>query len=243
MAYRNSIQPYRWDPLTAMTMKNLNHLQKYIGYQFKDITLLQLALTHRSANKMHNERLEFLGDSILSFVIADELYHRFLKQDEGDLSQMRASLVCGQTLAEMGKEFKLGDHLILGQGELKSGGFRRESIISDAVEAIIGAIYLDSDIENIRRLILSWYQTRLNQIQPGVKQKDAKTRLQEYLQGIRNERPCYLILEVTGDNHEQEFLIQCKIENDDHQYLGRGLSRRKAEQAAAQEALNQLGIK
>ncbi|OTQ73486.1 ribonuclease III [Gilliamella sp. N-G2] len=226
-----------------MTMKNLNHLQKSIGYQFKDITLLQLALTHRSANKMHNERLEFLGDSILSFVIADELYHRFLKQDEGDLSQMRASLVCGQTLAEMGKEFKLGDHLILGQGELKSGGFRRESIISDAVEAIIGAIYLDSDIENIRRLILSWYQTRLNQIQPGVKQKDAKTRLQEYLQGIRNERPCYLILEVTGDNHEQEFLIQCKIENDDHQYLGRGLSRRKAEQAAAQEALNQLGIK
>ena len=163
-------------------MKNLNHLQKSIGYQFKDITLLQLALTHRSANKMHNERLEFLGDSILSFVIADELYHRFLKQDEGDLSQMRASLVCGQTLAEMGKEFKLGDHLILGQGELKSGGFRRESIISDAVEAIIGAIYLDSYIENIRRLILSWYQTRLKQNKTGFKQKDSKKRLQEYLQ-------------------------------------------------------------
>ncbi|MCX8726577.1 ribonuclease III [Gilliamella sp. B2838] len=226
-----------------MMMKKFSQIQQSIGYQFNDLSLLELALTHRSANKLHNERLEFLGDSILSFVIADELYHRFIKQDEGDLSQMRASLVCGQTLAEIGKDFKLGDHLILGQGELKSGGFRRESIISDAVEAIIGAIYLDSDIENIRQLILAWYQTRLTEIKPGIKQKDAKTRLQEYLQGIHHERPCYLILEVTGDNHEQEFLIQCKIENDDNQYLGRGLSRRKAEQSAAQQALNQLGIK
>ncbi|MFQ0991573.1 ribonuclease III [Gilliamella apicola] len=224
-------------------MKKFNQIQQSIGYQFNNLTLLQLALTHRSANKLHNERLEFLGDSILSFVIANELYERFVKQDEGDLSQMRATLVCGQTLAEMGKEFKLGDYLILGQGELKSGGFRRDSIISDAVEAIIGAIYLDSNIETVRRLILTWYQNRLNKIQPGIKQKDAKTRLQEYLQGIHCERPCYLILEVTGDNHEQEFLIQCKLENDSREYLGRGLSRRKAEQAAAQEALNQLGIK
>ncbi|WP_294609474.1 ribonuclease III [uncultured Gilliamella sp.] len=224
-------------------MKKFSQIQQALGYQFKDLSLLELALTHRSANKLHNERLEFLGDSILSFVIADELYHRFVKQDEGDLSQMRATLVCGQTLAVIGKSFKLGDYLILGQGELKSGGFRRESIISDAVEAIIGAIYLDSDIETIRQLILSWYQSRLDQIKPGIKQKDAKTRLQEHLQGIRRQRPCYLILEVTGDNHEQEFLIQCKIDNDNHEYLGRGLSRRKAEQAAAQEALNQLGIK
>ncbi|WP_425337784.1 ribonuclease III [Gilliamella bombicola] len=224
-------------------MKKFSQIQQSIGYQFQDISLLELALTHRSANKLHNERLEFLGDSILSVVIADELYHRFVKQDEGDLSQMRATLVCGQTLAEIGKDFKLGDHLILGQGELKSGGFRRESIISDAVEAIIGAIYLDSNIDTIRPLILAWYQSRLNQIQPGIKQKDAKTRLQEHLQGTHRPRPCYLILEVTGDNHEQEFLIQCKIDNDNHEYLGRGLSRRKAEQAAAQEALNQLGIK
>ncbi|OCG14690.1 ribonuclease III [Gilliamella sp. WF3-4] len=224
-------------------MKTFTEIQQSIGYQFQDLSLLELALTHRSANKLHNERLEFLGDAILSFVIADELYHRFVKQDEGDLSQMRATLVCGQTLAEIGKDFKLGDHLILGQGELKSGGFRRESIISDAVEAIIGAIYLDSDIDTIRPLILSWYQTRLSQIQPGIKQKDAKTRLQEYLQGTHRPRPCYLILEVTGDNHEQEFLIQCKIDDDSHEYFGRGLSRRKAEQAAAQEALNQLGIK
>ena len=195
-------------------MKKFSQIQQSVGYQFNNLSLLELALTHRSANKLHNERLEFLGDSILSFVIANELYERFVKQDEGDLSQMRATLVCGQTLAEMGKEFKLGDYLILGQGELKSGGFRRDSIISDAVEAIIGAIYLDSNIETVRRLILTWYQTRLNQIQPGIKQKDAKTRLQEYLQGIHCERPCYLILEVTGDNHEQEFFIQCKLEND-----------------------------
>ncbi|OCG43796.1 ribonuclease III [Gilliamella sp. Choc5-1] len=224
-------------------MKKFSQIQQSIGYQFQDLSLLELALTHRSANKKHNERLEFLGDSILSFVIADELYHRFFKQDEGDLSQMRATLVCGQTLAEIGKDFKLGDDLILGQGELKSGGFRRESIISDAVEAIIGAIYLDSNIDTIRQLILSWYQTRLTQIQPGIKQKDAKTKLQEYLQGTHRPRPCYLIVEITGDNHEQEFLIQCKIDNDDREYLGRGLSRRKAEQIAAQEALNQLGIK
>ena len=226
-----------------MSIKNLKSLQQSIGYQFQKLSLLELALTHRSANKRHNERLEFLGDSILSFVIADDLFHRFRQQDEGDLSQMRASLVCGTTLAEIGKAFNLGNYLILGQGELKSGGFRRESIIADAVEAIIGAIYLDSNIENVRRLILSWYQSRLAEIKPGVKQKDSKTRLQEYLQGKHQERPCYLILEVTGDKHEQEFLIQCKLENDDHQYLGRGLSRRKAEQAAAQQALNQLGIK
>lgn len=224
-------------------MIKFSELQKALGYEFQDESLLKHALTHRSAHKVHNERLEFLGDSILSFVIADELFYRFKEVDEGDLSQMRSSLVCGQTLAVIGKEFNLGDWLILGQGELKSGGFRRESIISDAVEAIIGAIYLDSDIENARRLILSWYQSRLDEIKPGIKQKDPKTRLQEYLQGVHRERPLYLIIEVIGNNHEQEFVIQCKLDDDDREYLGRGLSRRKAEQAAAQEALNQLGVK
>lgn len=224
-------------------MKELSQLQTALGYQFKNKSLLEHGLTHRSANKRHNERLEFLGDSILSFVIADALFHRFPKVDEGDLSQMRSSLVCGEMLAIIGKDFGLGDWLILGQGELKSGGFRRESIISDAVEAIIGAVYLDSDIETIRSLILNWYQSRLDQISPGIKQKDSKTRLQEYVQGIHQERPLYLILEVTGNNHEQEFLIQCKLENDDNAYLGRGLSRRKAEQVAAQAALDQLGVK
>lgn len=218
-------------------------LQKQINYSFKNIDLLIHALTHRSANKIHNERLEYLGDSILSYVIAEALFERFPKVDEGDLSQMRSSLVCGETLAKIGQNFNIGDSMILGPGELKSGGHRRESIISDAVEAIIGAIYLDSDIQTIKQLILAWYQTRLVQIQPGIKQKDSKTRLQEYLQGQRQNRPVYLIVEVIGDDHDQEFVVQCKLENDNNQYLGRGVNRRKAEQAAAQMAIDNLGIK
>ena len=218
-------------------------LQKQINYSFKNIDLLIHALTHRSANKIHNERLEYLGDSILSYVIAEALFERFPKVDEGDLSQMRSSLVCGETLAKMGQNFNIGDSMILGPGELKSGGHRRESIISDAVEAIIGAIYLDSDIQTIKQLILAWYQTRLVQIQPVIKQKDSKTRLQEYLQGQRQNRPVYLIVEVIGDDHDQEFVVQCKLENDNNQYLGRGVNRRKAEQAAAQMAIDKLGIK
>ena len=218
-------------------------LQKQINYSFKNIDLLIHALTHRSANKIHNERLEYLGDSILSYVIAEALFERFPKVDEGGLSQMRSSLVCGETLAKMGQNFNIGDSMILGPGELKSGGHRRESIISDAVEAIIGAIYLDSDIQTIKQLILAWYQTRLVQIQPGIKQKDSKTRLQEYLQGQRQNRPVYLIVEVIGDDHDQEFVVQCKLENNDNQYLGRGVNRRKAEQAAAQMAIDKLGIK
>ncbi|MBC9131253.1 ribonuclease III [Frischella sp. Ac48] len=218
-------------------------LQKLIGYTFNNIDLLNHALTHRSANKIHNERLEYLGDSILSFVIAEALFNRFPNVDEGDLSQMRSSLVCGEMLAIIGQNFSIGEYMILGQGELKSGGHRRESIISDALEAIIGAIYLDSNIQTVKQLILLWYQTRLNEIQPGIKQKDPKTRLQEYLQGLRLARPVYLIIEVIGDDHEQEFVVQCKLDGDNNRYLGRGVSRRKAEQAAAQMAIEKLGIK
>lgn len=218
-------------------------LQKLIGYTFNNIDLLNHALTHRSANKIHNERLEYLGDSILSFVIAEALFNRFPNVDEGDLSQMRSSLVCGEMLAIIGQNFSIGEYMILGQGELKSGGHRRESIISDALEAIIGAIYLDSNIQTVKQLILLWYQTRLNEIQPGIKQKDSKTRLQEYLQGLRLARPVYLIIEVIGDDHDQEFVVQCKLDGDNNRYLGRGVSRRKAEQAAAQMAIEKLGIK
>ncbi len=139
------------------------------------------ALTHRSAISKHNERLEFLGDSILSYVIANALYHRFPRVDEGDMSRMRATLVRGNTLAELAREFELGECLRLGPGELKSGGFRRESILADTVEALIGGVFLDSDIQTVEKLILNWYQTRLDEISPGDKQKDPKTRLQEYL--------------------------------------------------------------
>ncbi|MBD0787408.1 ribonuclease III [Vibrio sp. Y2-5] len=218
----------------------VSRLEKKLSYQFNDPELLDLALTHRSANGKHNERLEFLGDSILSFVIADDLYHRFPKINEGDMSRMRATLVRGHTLAELGREFELGDYLKLGPGELKSGGFRRDSILADAVEAIIGAIYLDSGTEAVRSIILSWYQTRLDAIKPGVSQKDPKTRLQEFLQGRRKPLPVYTVTNIKGEAHNQEFTVSCDVAGIGMPVIGKGTSRRKAEQAAAETALEQL---
>ncbi|THE58799.1 ribonuclease III [Vibrio parahaemolyticus] len=218
----------------------IDKLERKLGYQFKDAGLINLALTHRSANSKHNERLEFLGDSILSFVIADDLYHRFPKVNEGDMSRMRATLVRGHTLAELGREFDLGDYLKLGPGELKSGGFRRDSILADAVEAIIGAIYLDSDIEKVRSIVLSWYNSRLEAIKPGVSQKDPKTRLQEFLQGRRKPLPIYTVTNIKGEAHNQEFTVECEVAGVDKPVIGKGTSRRKAEQAAAETALEQL---
>ncbi len=218
----------------------IDKLERKLGYQFKDAGLINLALTHRSANSKHNERLEFLGDSILSFVIADDLYHRFPKVNEGDMSRMRATLVRGHTLAELGREFDLGDYLKLGPGELKSGGFRRDSILADAVEAIIGAIYLDSGIEKVRSIVLSWYNSRLEAIKPGVSQKDPKTRLQEFLQGRRKPLPVYTVTNIKGEAHNQEFTVECEVAGVDKPVIGKGTSRRKAEQAAAETALEQL---
>ncbi|EGQ7769294.1 ribonuclease III [Vibrio parahaemolyticus] len=218
----------------------IDKLERKLGYQFKDAGLINLALTHRSANSKHNERLEFLGDSILSFVIADDLYHRFPKVNEGDMSRMRATLVRGHTLAELGREFDLGDYLKLGPGELKSGGFRRDSILADVVEAIIGAIYLDSDIEKVRSIVLSWYNSRLEAIKPGVSQKDPKTRLQEFLQGRRKPLPVYTVTNIKGEAHNQEFTVECEVAGVDKPVIGKGTSRRKAEQAAAETALEQL---
>jgi len=218
----------------------INRLETKLGYQFNDAELLTLALTHRSANGKHNERLEFLGDSILSFVIADDLYHRFPKINEGDMSRMRATLVRGHTLAELGREFELGDYLKLGPGELKSGGFRRDSILADAVEAIIGAIYLDSGTEVVRGIILSWYNERLEAIKPGVSQKDPKTRLQEFLQGRRKPLPVYTVTNIKGEAHNQEFTVACDVAGIGMPVIGKGTSRRKAEQAAAETALEQL---
>jgi ribonuclease-3 len=222
--------------MTTLTDK----LQREIGYQFNTAALLELALTHRSANGTHNERLEFLGDSILSFVIADDLYHRFPKVDEGDMSRMRATLVRGNTLAEIGREFSLGEVLRLGPGELKSGGYRRDSILADAVEALIGAIFLDSDIDTVQRIILNWYQQRLNTIEPGVSQKDPKTRLQEHLQGKRKPLPSYTVMKVRGEAHNQEFTVECQVAGLERSVIGKGSSRRKAEQAAAELALQKL---
>ncbi|WP_341503243.1 ribonuclease III [Gallaecimonas sp. GXIMD4217] len=218
----------------------LDTLYRRLGYRFESQALIKQALTHRSAGGQHNERLEYLGDSILSFVIADALYHQFPKVNEGDMSRMRATLVRGKTLAELGKEFALGDFLRLGPGELKSGGFRRESILADAVEAIIGAIYLDAGLEKAREMILSWYAERLKAIQPGVAQKDPKTRLQEYLQGRRLPLPGYVVEKVEGEAHNQTFTVSCQVEGLANPMIGIGSSRRKAEQAAAEQALEQL---
>ncbi len=219
---------------------NKDRLTRTIGYQFKNQDLLIQALTHRSAAHKHNERLEFLGDSILSIVISDALYHQFPKSTEGDLSRMRASLVCGDTLAVIAQEFVLGDYLKLGPGELKSGGFRRESILADAVEAVIGAIYLDSDLETCRKLVLAWYDRRLKKIKPDVSHKDPKTLLQEHLQGLKRPLPEYKVIDIKGEAHNQTFTVECAVDNMHEPETGVGGSRRKAEQNAAAQMLEQL---
>ncbi|MDA7747095.1 ribonuclease III [Psychromonas sp.] len=223
----------------SMKEQELKRLEARIGYQFSDFSLLKQALTHRSALGLHNERLEFLGDSILSFAISTDLYSRFPKVDEGDLSRMRATLVCGKMLSEVGREFVLSDCLILGPGELKSGGFRRDSIIADGVEAIIGAVFLDSDIDTANKLVLKWFASRLKAIKPGISQKDPKTRLQEHLQSRKQALPVYEVLDVKGEAHNQQFTMSCAIEGM-KPVEGKGTSRRKAEQLAAQAMLTAL---
>lgn len=212
-------------------------LSKNIGYNFKNSALLSQAITHRSAKGHHNERLEFLGDSILGFVIAEALFEQFPKHDEGDLTRMRSSLVKGVTLAEIGRDFDLGDYLILGPGELKSGGHRRESILEDAIEAIIGAVYLDSDIAVCKAIILTWFASRLSAIKPGNEQKDPKTRLQEYVQGRKIPLPVYEVIDTTGQSHNQQFTVRCSTQVIDSEVIAKGTSRRKAEQEAAQQVL------
>jgi len=215
----------------------MNKLSKKLGYTFKQPKLLIQALTHRSAKGEHNERLEFLGDSILGFVIAQTLFEMFPKQNEGDLTRMRSSLVKGVTLAEVGRAFDLGEYLILGPGELKSGGHRRESILEDAIEAIIGAVFLDSDINTCKNLILTWFEKRLAVIKPGNEQKDPKTRLQEYLQGRKIALPSYEVTDIKGQSHNQEFTVRCSTSVIGKEVVAKGTSRRKAEQAAAQQVL------
>ncbi|CUX96363.1 ribonuclease III [Candidatus Doolittlea endobia] len=219
-----------------------NKLQKKLGYTFQQHDLLLQALTHRSASCRHNERLEFLGDSILSYVIANALYQRFPRVNEGDMSRMRATLVRGETLVEIAREFELNKCLRLGPGELKSGGFRRESILADTVEALIGGVFLDSNIQIANKLILDWYRSRLDGISPGDKQKDPKTRLQEYLQGRHLPLPTYQVVQVHGEAHDQKFTIHCPISGLTQQVVGNGSSRRKAEQAAAKQALKLLEL-
>ncbi len=216
----------------------LSRLMPLLGYQFEQIGLLQQALTHRSCKGRHNERLEFLGDAILSMVIAEALYQHFPNAKEGELTRMRASLVKGVTLAEIAGELCIADYLRLGPGEMKSGGHRRESILADAFEAILGAIYLDGGLEVCKERILFWFAGRLQRITPQ-QQKDSKTRLQEYLQGRRLALPVYQVEQTLGEAHNQQFTVSCTIEGR-APVLATGSSRRKAEQDAAHTMLEQI---
>ncbi len=221
-------------------MSNIAQLQQALGYEFADPTLLTTALTHRSAGSGNNERLEFLGDSVVNHVIAEALYQRFPRAREGELSRMRASLVKGDTLGTVGRELGLGEHLLLGPGERKSGGFRRSSILADALEAVAGAILLDGGIERCRDCLLRWFASRLDSPAVGDAGKDPKTRLQEYLQGRGQPLPSYELLGVQGDDHDRLFNVACRLAHSDLVAKGSGRSRRKAEQAAAREALARL---
>lgn len=216
------------------------HLSDHLGYDFKDKKLLELALTHRSVSGKNNERLEFLGDALLNFIIAESLYQRYPNLKEGELSRLRANLVNGSTLAALAREFKLGNCLILGIGELKSGGFQRDSILADTLEAIIAAIFLDADINICRERILNWYDSRLNNPLSMKQLKDPKTRLQEYLQSHHLPLPRYSILSIEGEAHAQTFYVQCQVEGISVITKSMGTTRRAAEQQAADDFLTEI---
>jgi len=218
----------------------MNKLQQKINYQFKDAALLKLALTHRSMGSNNNERLEFLGDSILGVVISRELYKRFDHVDEGKLSRLRSHLVRGQTLAQLAGKLELSDILILGSGELKSGGFKRESIQADAVEAIFGAVLLDSDFETVNTVILDLYRDLLDDINPNDSLKDPKTKLQEYLQKRSNTLPKYELVKTVGKDHNAVFTVNCSLQDQALQIEQSAKSIKRAEQLCAQILLDKL---
>jgi len=220
-----------------------DNLGTFTGYQFRHKELLEQALTHRSFSRnLNNERLEFLGDSILNLVISNHIYLQFDGATEGDLSRIRASLVKQETLADVARAIGLGDHIRLGGGELKSGGFRRASILSDALEALIAAIYLDSDYARTESVILHLFRDLLQNVDAGSKLKDAKTRLQEYLQARQKELPLYTVEQTSGKSHSQVFTVSCELADLELQDHGKGSSRKKAEQQAAQNILDRLGL-
>ena len=221
---------------------NLSRLERKLGYSFKDQDLMILALTHRSFAGRNNERLEFLGDAILNFVAGEALFERFPQAREGQLSRLRARLVKGETLAVLARGFELGEYLRLGSGELKSGGFRRESILADALEALIGAIYLDAGMDAARERVLDWLTGELDGLTLVDTNKDPKTRLQEFLQSRACELPRYEVVDVQGEPHCRTFMVECQVALLNEKTLGQGGSRRIAEQVAAAAALIALGV-
>jgi ribonuclease-3 len=221
-------------------MAGLDTLQAALGYQFVDPGLLQQALTHRSHNAHHNERLEFLGDSVVNFVVAALLYQRFADIDEGDLSRLRASLVKQASLADIAARLTLSQYLRLGEGELKSGGFRRPSILADALEAIFGAVFLDGGFDAAQAVVRRQYEPLLVDIDPKTLGKDAKTLLQELLQARKIDLPAYAVIATHGAAHNQLFEVECVVSALDIKVTAGGGSRRAAEQSAAKLAIQAI---
>lgn len=228
------------EKLSVERLAKLHQLAKKLDYKYQDISYLQHALTHCSVGSKNNERLEFLGDSLVNFMIADILFHQFSNLAEGDMSRVRAHLVKGDTLAVIGREYNLSDYLVLGPGELKSGGFRRDSIIADAVEAIIASVYEDGGLDVCRELVNRLYDGRLQILDPKKVGKDAKTRLQEWLQSENQPLPEYSIISVNGAAHAQQFTVSCYVEKLNTKFEATASNRRKAEQKAAEFALDAL---
>ena len=210
------------------------------GHRFSDPDLLRRALTHRSAGSANNERLEFLGDALVNLLIAEVLHARAPRADEGMLTRARAQLVRESALAEVARGIDIGDRLVLGPGELKSGGFRRESILADALEALVAAIYLDAGFETCRSVVLNWFEPLLARLEIGRIEKDPKTRLQEWLQARQHALPDYVLIGTEGDEHDKTFRVACQLPELSLDTDGAGGSRRQAEQNAAAQALARL---
>lgn len=215
-------------------------LQRVLGYRFRDGGMLQRALTHRSYSHDNNERLEFLGDALLNFVIGEAMFLQQAKAAEGDLSRLRATLVREETLAHVARRIDLGESVLLGSGELKSGGFRRDSILADALEAVLGAVYLDSGFDAARELCLRLFEPELQNLPDPGSLKDAKTRLQEHLQAASRPLPEYSVLSEEGPPHRRLFQVRCRLPDDGAEALADGASRKIAEQRAAEHMLQNL---
>ncbi|MFK7857838.1 MAG: ribonuclease III [Granulosicoccus sp.] len=221
-------------------MAHIQTLLDKLDYRFKDERLLTEALSHRSSGSCNYERLEFLGDGFLNFTIATELYYHRPEEDEGALSRLRASLVRQSTLADIARELNLGDYLIMGVGELRSGGFKRDSILSDVVESIIGAVFIEAGYEAARSLVLRLYGNRIAELPPSAQLKDPKTRLQEQLQAEGLERPDYQVIETTGKSHDMHFTVRCVLHEPPIEITATASSKRKAEQASAKLMLDKI---
>ena len=217
-------------------------MKNVLGHDFSNTELLTMALTHRSFSRNHNERLEFLGDALLGMFIADELYIKFPEAAESDLTRLRSSLVKKEALAQLAKQLDLGSHIRFGIGENKSGGRQKDSLLANTLEALIGSIYLDSDLENCRRFILKLYASLLDELTAENIPKDSKSELQEYLQANKKSLPAYNVVAEEGEAHDKLFTIECSVDGITKPIVAKGRSKRNAEQTAARTALEMIAL-